>query len=214
MLPPKNPFLHREQPHAPGQLVEQRLEHRRAHLPRDDERSSCSADSGAPSRPDPANCCGGSVARGRGSRRRARRRPTRRSPERGPVPATSAPASAARTSASNVRAMPMPFSCCGQPSYASSGGERPLARGGSTRRTTYTSRRPSAARNRACQRSTMSTTARASASVWTRISSSRLCALTPSGTTPTVASAGKRSSTPSSVSSSTAPSLTPGHTTT
>ncbi len=32
------------------------------------------------------------------------------------------PASAACTSASNVRAMPMPFSCCAQPSYASSAG--------------------------------------------------------------------------------------------
>ena len=36
---------------------------------------------------------------------------------------------------------------------------------------------------------------------------------TPSGTTPTVASSGKRSRMPSSVSSSTAPSFTPGHTT-
>ena len=41
-----------------------------------------------------------------------------------------------------------------------------------------------------------------------------VCTLTPSGTTPTVASRGNRSRMPSSVSSSTSPSFMPGHTTT
>src|SRR5437588_488687 len=50
-------------------------------------------------------------------------------PDRTPVGSTSTPASAARTSDSKERAMPIPFSCCGQPSYASSSGKgRPASR--------------------------------------------------------------------------------------
>ena len=51
------------------------------------------------------------------ARRPARRRPRRRSPSARRRPSTVvAGGSAARTSVSNVRAMPMPFSCCAKPS--------------------------------------------------------------------------------------------------
>ena len=85
---------------------------------------------------------------------------------------------------------------------------------GSTRRR----RRPSAGRARrrtppATGRST-SSTASASPGAWTRMSGSVLWALTPSGTTPTLASSGNRSSTPRKCRRAPAPSLTPGQTTT
>ena len=60
----------------------------------------------------------------------------------------------------------------------------------------------------------MSTTAPASERVCNRILGWRLYLDSPRGTTHIVRSSGKRSSTPASVSSSTSPSFTPGHTTT
>ena len=89
-----------------------------------------------------------------------------------------------------------------------------VRRGGSTRRTRRPGAGPAHATNRSCHAATMSMTRSASARVCGRISGSVVWSLTPSGTTPTDASAGKRSSTPSSVSSSASPSLMPGHTTT
>ncbi len=101
------------------------------------------------------------------------------------------------------------------------------ARSPRTRRARGTAARPSGSTRRprtpagdrarrgsaSCHCSTVSSTASASARVCGRMSGSRLKPLTPSGTTPTVASRGKRSRMPSSVSSSTSPSFTPGHTT-
>ena len=100
------------------------------------------------------------------------------------------------------------------PSYASSVGERPAGQ-----QVVLVGREHEPAAERGAEpRLPALDRCRASprlrARVCGRISGSRLCALTPSGTTPSVASCGNRSSTPSSVSSSTAPSLMPGHTTT
>ena len=89
-----------------------------------------------------------------------------------------------------------------------------VRRAGSTRRTRRRGAGRARRRTAACHAATMSRTRSASARVCGRISGSVVWSLTPSGTTPTVASAGKRSRTPSSVSSSASPSLMPGHTTT
>ena len=75
-------------------------------------------------------------------------------------------------------------------------------------------RRPMAVRKVSCHRPTVSHTAAASAVVWGRMAASGEKRLTPRGTQATVASVGYRSSTPARVSSSTSPSLRPGHTTT
>ena len=102
---------------------QQRLEHLLAVLTGDDR------DARAPVRPSEHAGATRRPPAARGTRRPAPRRPRRRTPPVGPMPAAGAPASAARTSASKARAMPMPFSCCANPSYsAESGNGRPASR--------------------------------------------------------------------------------------
>ena len=122
MLPPKNSVVDRQQrrrppgssgssgsstcaPSVPVRIAMARVVHRRGG--------------------QPTYVMGGLGRGGRGSRRRGRRRPTRRTRCGHPSPRSPRPASAARTSASNVRAMPMPFSCCAHAVVVVELGERP-----------------------------------------------------------------------------------------
>ena len=93
-------------------------------------------------------------------------------------------------------------------------GERPSARAGSTRppRTRAGDRAPNGTRLASPRRSRRPWTLRPA--VCARIRGSVEYRLTPKGTTHTVESSGKRSRMPTIVSSSTAPSLMPGQTTT
>ncbi len=117
----------------------------------------------------------------RGSPRRARRRPTRRSRCACRCRRRRRRRARPRTSASNVRAMPMPFSCCGKLVVRRRAPGTAGRRAGSTRRTRTRgggrARRGSApASARRCRARPRPRRACAA-----RISGSWLCALTPSG---------------------------------